>query len=116
MRWLSLVLTNCFTDTRELLKDLPIKSIEKCEQLPKIIMDFLNEVMRPYLSKWGVKFNKWYEIESKKEENKENDDITIQRAYPQYDELIRDLLDVNKKVISYTENLRKIAFNIKETK
>lgn len=105
----------CFTDTRELLKEIPVNKINNDGELVNLIVRFLNEVMRPYLTKWGVTYNNWYDSEIKKVENKGYNPVEIQRRYPQYKDLSKDLLAINEKVIKYSDRLYEIAFsNVKK--
>ena len=101
----------CFTDTRELLKEIPVNKINNDNELVNLIVRFLNEVMRPYLTKWGVRYNEWYDNEIKKEELKGTNPVDIQKSYTHYQELSSDLLSINEKVIKYSNRLREIAFS-----
>ena len=106
----------CFTDTRELLKEIPVNKINSDGELVNLIVRFLNEVMRPYLTKWGVRYNEWYDNIIEKDKLKGNNPVDIQKSYPYYEELSSDLLSINEKVIKYSDKLHEIAFSdIKKT-
>ena len=70
-----------------------------------LILKILNEELRGHLTKWQARFRKWY---------KENENIIgedpqeIQKKYPQYKELVKDLKRVNNNMIIFTEELDKI--------
>ena len=101
----------CFTDTRELLKEIPVDKINSDGELVNLIVRFLNEVMRPYLTKWGVRYNQWYDNKIEKDGLKGDNPVDIQKSYSGYEELSNDLLSINEKVIKYSDKLREIAFS-----
>jgi len=103
-----------FKITRELIKTIPISKIKKHDStatLVNIAIDVLNEGLRPHLTLWQAKYRRWYLIESKKEETSSISPQELQRRFPEYDLLIRDMKDVNQKLIIYRERLKEIAFN-----
>ena len=106
-----LLTTKCFTDTRELLKEIPVNKINSDGELINLIVRFLNEVMRPYLTKWGVRYSKWYDNITENDKLKGDNPVDIQKSYPYYEELSNDLLSINEKVIKYSDKLREIAFS-----
>ena len=75
-----------------------------------MIIKFLNEVLRPYLTTWGVKYNKWYDEQLKNEESKLLSPVQIQRKYQEYDRLTSDLLALNENMIGFSVALHDIAF------
>lgn len=101
----------CFTDTRELLKEIPVNKINNDGELVNLIVRFLNEVMRPYLTKWGVRYNNWYDNIIKTDEMKGKNPVEIQKSYSCYEELSNDLLSINEKVMKYSDKLHEIAFS-----
>ena len=100
-----------FIDTRDLLKNFPVSKLNSHNDLVDLIIRFLNDVLRPYLTKWGVKYNDWYDKQLALDENRELTPVEIQRKYIKYDELTSDLISINEKMIEFSEALRKIAFN-----
>lgn len=101
-----------FRLTRELVKDIPISKIRKDKstgELVRIAVEVLNEGIRPHLTKWQAKFRKWYTAQL---ENKANVDLSpqdCQKKYPEYNELTKDLLEVNKRLTEYRKILRELA-------
>lgn len=94
-----------FKRFREILKELPINNNKEVEKLSLLIIKILNEELRSHLTKWQARFRKWYK------ENKNiigKDPQEIQKKYPQYEELVRDLKRVNNNMIIFTEELDKI--------
>lgn len=101
---------NFFTVTRELIKDIPVSKFRRkdTEKIVRLSIDILNEGLRPHLTTWQAKFRRWLEFAESKEENKEKSPQDIQKEFPQYDELVQDLLAVNKALINYRAKMREI--------
>ena len=102
-----------FRLTRELIKNIPIAKVRKAEgtiSLVKVAIDVLNEGLRPHLTLWQARFTRWYQHESEKSENASMAPQQLQKKFPNYDELIRDMEKVNINLIKYRETLRRIAF------
>jgi hypothetical protein len=103
-----------FKIARNLIKNIPIRKIRKHQSTREIIelsIKILNVGLRPHLTKWQAKFRKWYDIEIKNKENIKLSPQQIQRKYPEYNDLIKEIQDVNRRLINYKDMLRKIAFN-----
>lgn len=103
-----------FKTTRTLIEDIPASHIKKNKELIDLSMSFLNDVMRPYLTKWGLKFNDWYDREQEKNNTKSPQEL--QKRYKEYDELTKDLLALNSNTIGYSNSLKRIAFKEKNKK
>ena len=102
-----------FRLTRELIKNIPVTKIRKGEStisLVDVAIDVLNEGLRPHLTLWQARFTRWYQNESQKSENASMTPQQLQKNFPKYDELIRDMEYVNINLMKYRETLRKIAF------
>lgn len=96
-----------FETTRELLKDIPANRISSSGDLIDLTEKILNAGLRPHLTKWQAKYRKWYD------EKLQGDVRTpqeIQKEYPEYSELVEDLLRTNEKMIEYKKLMKKIAF------
>lgn len=105
-----------FKLSRETLKEFPISKLnEKDNDIIRINIDVLNESLRPNLTKWQAKYRYWYSKELKKLEDKKylKTPQEIQRNYPEYKELIKDLQKTNEELIHYREILYKIVFGKK---
>lgn len=93
---------------RDLLKEIPVEAIDKSDYLIKLTIDVLNKGLRPHLTRWQAKFRQWYKIE------RENDCLKpsqeLQKEYPQYEELVKDLQETNPKMIYYCSLMKDIAF------
>jgi len=101
-----------FGITRDLIKDIPISKIRKDESTKNIVriaIEVLNEGIRPHLTKWQAKYRKWFELVVKKEDNNKLSPQDIQKNYPKYKELTKEMGEVNQKLIKYREILSKLA-------
>lgn len=98
-----------FEITRELLKEMPINKVSDSSELIKLTENVLNIGLRPHLTKWQAKYRKWYEEELKS--NTKETPQEIQKRYPEYEALVEDLVETNKKMIEYKLLMEKIAFN-----
>lgn len=99
-----------FAEMRRLAKELPadrIRSDADTQKALTLIVDGLNLGLRPHLTKWQARFRHWYTQALR--DNPAAPPQDIQRAYPQYDELVADLLVVNQKLILYMSELRKLV-------
>ena len=103
-----------FQITRDLLKEMPIDKLPVSSDFVKMVMMFLNSVMRPYLTKWGLKFKNWYENEERKEENKGISPQELQKKYEHYDELINDLTILKNNVDGFAIELESFIFRKKK--
>lgn len=97
-----------FKITREHLKELPEAKFAKSEKLIKLTKETLNENMRDHLTKWQARYRKWYANEMLK--NNTDDPQTIQKQYPHYEELVKDLICVNNRMIYLMKKMEEIAF------
>lgn len=99
-----------FGISRELLKEIPVSKFKNntTKTIIEVAIKIMNDGMRPHLTKWHAKYNKWYESEIQKECNFEKTPQEIQKKYPQYDELLSELIKQNEKLINYRNILYKI--------
>lgn len=97
-----------FKIARELMKEIPVQSLSKNIDIVNLTEKVLNKELRPHLTKWQAKYRKWYEIKSKGDDRTPQE---IQKDYEGYEELVKELLEVNKHMLEYKEILHKIAEN-----
>lgn len=104
-----------FKTARELLKQVPTNRIKYSDELIKLTEGILNKGLRPHLTQWQAKYRKWYEIELEKDKQEDTQEAPqdMQKKYPQYELLIADLIETNKRMIEYKDLMKKIAFNEK---
>ncbi len=77
------------------------------QQLVKIATDSLNLGLRPHLTKWQARYRNWWR--NSDEALKNSTPQEHQKKFPQYDELVKEMLDVNKQMIDYAAQLEKIV-------
>lgn len=102
-----------FGITRELIKDIPPSKLRRGESMQALIrlaIDVLNKGLRPHLTQWQARFRRWYEAESRKEENLLVEPQELQKRFPRYAELREDMEKVNADLIYYREQMRKFVF------
>lgn len=99
-----------FQEVRSLTKTIPAEKVrgsKDTQELVRLLVDALNKGLRPHLTKWQARFRHWYEGALKK--NPEKSPQEIQRSYPQYRELVDDLIKVNKQLAEYANVIKQIA-------
>lgn len=99
-----------FACMRDLAKEVPadrIRTNENTRKLVVLLVDALNQGLRPHLTKWQARFRRWYS--ARLEEFPERSPQEIQEGFPQYDELVSDLQVVNEQLVEYEQFIRKIA-------
>jgi hypothetical protein len=98
-----------FQKVREFISDIPahlIRSNQSTKEIVRISTKTLNDGLRPHLTKWQAKFRTW--SDTNKEKLKEMTPQELQRKYPEYKDLIEDLMRVNEQLIQYSQELKKI--------
>lgn len=101
-----------FREMRNLAKQIPAEKIRKhpdTQELVRLLVDVLNQGLRPHLTRWQSRFRRWYDEAINKDENKGRTPQEIQRDYPGYTELITDLKVVNEGLVKYTAFIRRVA-------
>lgn len=99
-----------FTVTRELIKELPankIRTDKDSKALIELSIQILNTDLRLHLTKWQARFRKWHKSQ---EEDKEKTPQQLQQDFPNYNDLKKDMIKTNKKLIIYKKNVYKLAF------
>lgn len=96
---------------REEIKAVPGKYLrdhDATQSLIGLTEKILNDGLRPHLTRYQAKYKKWlreYEIIP---ENRIKTPQTIQRDYPEYNELVKSLKEVNKTLMDYSIELEKL--------
>ena len=101
-----------FREMRNLAKQIPAEKIRKNEntqKLVRLLVDVLNQGLRPHLTRWQSRFRRWYDEAIKKDENKDKTPQEIQKEYPDYADLIADLKTVSKGLVEYTDFIKHVA-------
>ena len=98
-----------FTKTRELIAQLPAELVRReasTREVVRISTATLNDGLRPHLTRWQARFRNWWATNETRLQDTCPQDL--QREFPEYDELITDMLEVNDQLISYAAELKKL--------
>jgi hypothetical protein len=98
-----------FQITREELKSINgklLKDNNTSSELVDLLTDILNKGLRPHLTEYQAKFRKWYSEQL--ELNKTDSPQEIQSQYGEFEPLMRSMKEVNKSLIEYSKQLKKI--------
>lgn len=101
-----------FGELRALVKSVPAEQLstgQPAALLVEVLVQALNDGLRPHLTRWQAKYRAWWEIETTKAENGGVAPQELQRRFPEYGTLLTDLLLVNRDLQEFSEALRKIA-------
>jgi hypothetical protein len=99
-----------FKVIRQLISDMCATDIPESEDKQKLILiatKTLNDGLRPHLTRWQARLRAWMANGFKKESKLSPQEL--QREFPQYGELSRDLLMVNLQLIEYAAQLKKLV-------
>ena len=98
-----------FPISRDLLMNLPLNEIERDPSIADLIFRVQNYGIRTHLTKWQSDFRRWWDNAIKDPSNKDKRPQDIQKDYPKYKELIKDLKKTNIELNKYAEDLLNIA-------
>lgn len=96
-----------FAVTRELVKDVPVAKVrqDSTRKIIQLSIEVLNTGLRPHLTKWQARFRRWYSNQLLKDADALEHPQDIQKRFPDYDKLVAEMLDVNKKLMTYREKM-----------
>jgi hypothetical protein len=98
-----------FSVTREMIKDIPVSKVrgKSTSQIIDLSVEVLNEGLRPHLTKWQARFRHWYErqMDNKSDASPQE----VQKDFPAYDELVADLVEVNKRLMIYRLKMNELV-------
>lgn len=99
-----------FKEMRALIKDIDASRLKNADtlKLVNLLVDSLNKGVRPHLTKWQAKFRKWYTAELDKDKDNKKTPQEIQKEYPDYDEMVKELKEVNQQLVSYANEIKKL--------
>ncbi len=98
-----------FPISRTLLSDLPPRHYERDGGVASLVIRVLNDGLRPSLTRWQSGFRQWWTEALEQESNKGTRPQDIQRQFPQYDELVKDLRVMNTELGKFADELFEIA-------
>ncbi|MFW6047163.1 MAG: hypothetical protein ACOCP4_05205 [Candidatus Woesearchaeota archaeon] len=96
---------------RDEIKNVPghfLRTHKSTNALIGLTTKILNEGLRPHLTRYQAKFRKWYEAELDKNSSIGKTPQQIQSEYEYYTELVEDMKRVNKILIDYAAELKKL--------
>ena len=98
-----------FKITRDELKSFNgklLKDNNTSQELVLLLTDVLNKGLRPHLTEYQARFRKWYSEQLDK--NSEESPQKIQTNFEEYEELMSSMKNVNRTLMEYSEQLKKI--------
>lgn len=98
-----------FKELRTLTKSVPAEQLRHggpAKDLVDVLVKALNEGLRPHLTRWQARFRSW---EAANAESASNSPQEQQRQYPEYDQLLKDLLQVNQRLVEFSGALDTIV-------
>lgn len=105
---------NFFAVTRELIKDVPVRKVRQgsTQKIINLSIDVLNTGLRPHLTRWQARFRRWYgwQLEQDKEATLHPQDI--QKKFPEYDELVSDMMEINKRLMAYRDKMYRLVSDL----
>jgi len=98
-----------FGVTRDLIKEVPAHKLKSkgTRSIVRASVQVLNEGLRPHLTQWQARYRRWYETTLKDDDFREPQ--LVQQDFPKYDELVKDLLEINAKLIEYRKAMYELA-------
>jgi hypothetical protein len=99
-----------FGRIRDLIKEVParkLRSSPDTRELVRVMVDALNKGLRPHLTTWQARFRRWYEPQLTDQRGVPPQ--TLQRQFPEYEILVKDLKVVNQQIVEYADLLRRIS-------
>lgn len=99
-----------FGRIRELIADVPatlLRDDPDTRKLVRVATDALNLGLRPHLTRWQAEYRNWYDNQKTLLETQSPQQV--QRLFPEYDALIKDMLSVNRQLIQYAAELEKLV-------
>jgi hypothetical protein len=100
-----------FGEIRTLTRNIPAAKLNdpNTRRLVELLIDTLNNGLRPHLTKWRAKYEWWYEKAVTKSKEEELTPQDIQSQYPEYKDLVEDMLKINKQLVQYTKEIKKLV-------
>ena len=93
-----------FQIIREQIGNIPYDDVNLTTGISGLNILVLNGKLREHLTKHSARFRKWYEIELKDSPLTPQE---IQKHYPQYDDIIKEVKELNGGLADYANQLRR---------
>ena len=100
-----------FNIIRDEIKTVPgkyLKDHDPTKALIGLTRKILNKGLRPHLTEHQAKFRKWLENAKEEEINKRLSPQELQKKYPDFDNLVTSMKDVNLILANYANELDKL--------
>lgn len=99
-----------FGEIRTLTRDIPASKLKdpSTKKLVELLIDTLNEGLRPHLTVWQAKYRWWYDKAVTKSDDDSLTPQDIQNSYPKYKELVDDMMSINEQLVQYTAEIKKL--------
>lgn len=100
-----------FGEIRTLTRDIPASKLndQDTKILVDLLVDTLNDGLRPHLTRWRAKYERWYDKAVSKDDHDELTPQDIQSRYPEYEELVKDMMKINRQLVDYTAEIKKLV-------
>ncbi len=98
-----------FGVTRDLIKEVPAHKLKSkgTRAIVRASVQVLNEGLRPHLTQWQARYRRWNDATLKVDDIR--DPQSVQQEFPKYDDLLKDLLEINAKLIEYRKAMYELA-------
>ncbi|CAN1542194.1 hypothetical protein MCEMSE15_01815 [Fimbriimonadaceae bacterium] len=99
-----------FGEVRTLIKSIPVEKLranEDAQQLVKLLLTLLNDVLRPHLTEHQAKFRSWFARHKDMQSDKSPQEV--QRQYPEYSTLVESLKQKNSDCLDISKALELIS-------
>lgn len=103
-----------FKTIREEIKNLPgdyLVNNDSTKKLVDLTIAILNDGLRAHLTTYQAEFRKWYDKELKKEIDSDLSPQEIQKRYSKFKELTDSMIEVNKTLEAYCDQLKNFIDN-----
>jgi hypothetical protein len=104
-----------FTVTRDLVKGIPAQKVRRdsTQKIIRLSIEVLNEGLRPHLTRWQARFRHWYDRELRKYDEGNGEEVLdpqlIQEKFPNFEELKKDMEQVNQSLIKYRNQMYRLV-------
>ena len=98
-----------FSITRELLSEACPRNGDRQRTISDYVLRVVNDGIRPHLTQWHPVFRSWWENAIDRPENRDRRPQELQRDFPEYDDLLADLKQMNTELARYADELLAIV-------
>jgi hypothetical protein len=101
-----------FGVTRDLLKTVPVQRVSdpSTRKIIHLSISILNEGLRPHLTTWQARFRRWFDRQMIDDKRAIDPPQLVQAEFPAFADMTKDLLEVNRKLIAYRQNMKRLVY------